>query len=699
MSRITGLAETGISRINYDGSNQKLCIAYSNSNIDIIYRNDIINIPDIKRDNMIGDKTIYAIYPYDKNFYLSTGLGIVVIDAGKYEVKDSWFIGNSGTKIKTTGFTTDGTFFYAATTEGLKKAAVSNPNLADYNNWQLLSGANGLTNGPIANVVSIQNKVIILKNDSLFVLNGSNWNLFYQDGWPVTSMNTAGNKILLCQRQNNGLSRVLSLNLDGTIANILLQQNGIANPQKAILYQNDFWIADSTAGLSHFNPVLVQRYQLNSPASVATGEIEFTNNGFYASAGEVSNAWTAQNNRNGFFYFKEGDWKNVNPTVNPALDSLPDFISLAIDKRDETIWAGSFGGGMAHKKTDNSIEIYKQNSPLRPDISNPGSYKVSGLAFDSENNLWIANYGAAQQLHTRKSDGSWKSFSVPFFLPGNRVAQVLIDENNFKWIVSPLGNGLICFDDNKTIDNTADDKWRLLTGGGGNGNLPSSDVLCVEKDKEGFIWVGTSNGIGVFQCAGEIFSNNGCDAIWPIVQQGSFADYLFKGEEVRSIATDGANRKWVATKKGAWLVSAEGEKMVYYFNEENSPLLSNDLRQIAIDGKTGEVFFATAKGICSFRSTATEGTLKNENILVFPNPVPPGFNGTIAIRGVANNAIVKITELNGRLVYQTRALGGQAVWDGRDYSGRKIESGVYLVLISDESRKENASTKIVFIAK
>ena len=111
------------------------------------------------------------------------------------------------------------------------------------------------------------------------------------------------------------------------------------------------------------------------------------------------------------------------------------------------------------------------------------------------------------------------------------------------------------------------------------------------------------------------------------------------------------------------------------------------------------MYFATQKGICSFRSTATEGGEKNEEVLVFPNPVPPGFAGTIAIRGLANNATVKITELDGRLVYQTKALGGQAVWDGRNYRGQKISSGVYLVLVSDDSRKERIATKIFFIQK
>jgi hypothetical protein len=165
------------------------------------------------------------------------------------------------------------------------------------------------------------------------------------------------------------------------------------------------------------------------------------------------------------------------------------------------------------------------------------------------------------------------------------------------------------------------------------------------------------------------------------------------------MAVDGADRKWVATRNGVFLVSATGEKVIYQFTETNSPLLSNDVRKIAIDGKTGEVYFATLKGICSFRSTATEGGETNENVLVFPNPVPPGFTGTIAIRGLVNNAVVKITELDGRLVYQTRALGGQAIWDGRNYKGQRISSGAYLVLVSDDGRKERTVAKIFFISQ
>jgi ligand-binding sensor domain-containing protein len=202
--------------------------------------------------------------------------------------------------------------------------------------------------------------------------------------------------------------------------------------------------------------------------------------------------------------------------------------------------------------------------------------------------------------------------------------------------------------------------------------------------------------MGVIQCPHEAFTAT-CDAVLPIAEQGGFANYLFKGEAVTAIAVDGADRKWIGTKNGVWLINAEGDKVLEHFTEDNSKLLSDDIKRIAINGITGEVFFATAKGISSFKGTATEGGEKTENFLVYPNPVPPGYGGMIAIKGLKQNSFVKITELNGRLVYQTKALGGQAVWNGKNYKGEPIASGVYIILVTDEGQVERNAGRIVFI--
>ncbi len=325
---------------------------------------------------------------------------------------------------------------------------------------------------------------------------------------------------------------------------------------------------------------------------------------------------------------------------------------------------------------------------------------MSGLDFDTNHNLWIANDGGnSNPLVVHQSNGNWTSIAVPLPIADNRISQILADDGNQLWIIASPVDGLICYNPGKSVDATSDDQWKGYHQGAGNGNLPDNHVLCLAKDKNGFIWVGTINGIGIIQCTTDVFDSRGCEAILPVVQFDNFAGYLFYNEQVQTITVDGANRKWVGTKNGVWLISADAQKIIHHFTEENSYLLSNDVKKIQVDPVTGEVFFATAKGICSFRGEATAGGETNSSVLVFPNPVPPGFNGTIGIKGLVNNAVVKITDLDGRLVYQTIALGGQATWDGRDYKGRPVATGVYLVLVSDESRQEKLVTKIVFIGK
>jgi hypothetical protein len=699
-SRMTGLSETGISAIAYDGAAEKLFIAYSNSNIDILSRKYIVNIPGIKQSTAPGNKSISRVYPYQGDYFLSTGLGVIIIDGDRNEVRDTWYPGTGGNPVPVHGFATDATHYYAATGEGLKRVPLNASDPANPSSWELVSGTGGLAPGPVQNVLQAGGRIFAEKNDTLFVLQGNSWNVFYEGGQPVINTSAGNGKLVVCERSAGGIGRITILNTDGSVYRLLNNTGAVSFPKDAILLGDQVWVADQFACLSRVLPSGVyENYTPNSPQAVAGGEMVFRDGSLYVTAGSVNDAWNYQYNGDGVFIFSEGQWKNINRYNHPALDSLLDFITIAPHPFDGSVWAGSFGGGLLHIKQGSGMEIFKQGF-IGETIGDPSSYRVSGLAFDKERNLWIANFGSSQPLRARKADGTWRSFSIPFPLFERAVSQLIIDQNNFKWMVSPLGNGLVVFDHGSSIDDASDDRWRLLRTGSGNGNLPSNGILCLALDKLGFIWVGTADGIAVFECPGDIFGTLTCDATWPVVPNGNFSGYLFKGQEVRSIAVDGANRKWVATRNGVFLVAPGGQKLEYRFTEDNSPLLSSDVRRIAIDGRTGEVFFATLKGICSFRSTATEGGEVTEDpITIFPNPVPPGFTGTIGIRGLKDQSIVKITELDGRLVYQARALGGQAVWDGRNYRGQKISSGVYLVLVIGENGKENAAGRIFFISK
>lgn len=697
-SKMNGLNDLDISSIGWDQETQQLVIAYSNSNLDVLKGSIVNNIGDIKRSTIAGNKRIASIFCRNGFAYLSTGLGIVLADLRKFEIKDTWFLGKNGAQVSVSSFTADATDFYAASEEGLKKAAIADPNLSNSNNWRLLTGANGLSTGAVQQVLNLNNKILVLKNDSLFLQNNGLFNFFYTDkDWPISNITVSGTSLAICQRKSSGASRVLLLNETGNIVQNLSKPGIISFPKNAIQDGSVIWIADLFGGLSKFENNAYEQYIPNGPLGVATGDLVFQSEHLFAAAGSVNDAWNYQYNRNGVYDYQLDNWDFKGYFNQPVLDSVLDFISLAIDPRDGAVWAGSYGGGLVRFK-EKQTTIYKQkNSSIQPALGDPNSYRVSGLAFDQAGNLWVANYGAAKNIQVRKNDSSWTSIRAPFSLIENALSQVLVDQDQQVWFISPKGNGILCYSPGNSIDATNDDRWKNYLAGSGNGNLPSNNVRCMALDKNGFIWVGTDKGIGIIQCSSNVFGT-GCEALLPVVQQDRFAGLLFQDEDVQTIAIDGANRKWVGTKNGLWLLSPEGDKIIYRFTQDNSPLLGNDVKKLAINPISGEIFIATTNGICSFRSTATEGANTQENVLVFPNPVPAGYNGTIAIRGLSNNALVKITELNGQLVYQTRALGGQAIWDGKQYTGNKAASGVYLVIVRDDSGKEKLVTKIVLLS-
>ena len=691
-SKMNGLSDVGVKTMEYETTSGKIVIAYKNNNIDVWKDDQVQNIPDIKLSTASGDKTINRIYINSQRAYLSTGLGIIVLDLDKNEVKDTWRIGANGSDVKTFAVTILGQYIYAATQEGLK-FALNSSNLADYRSWTLYTGST-FSAGACEQVLSASGKVYVNRNDSLFIGNNTGFNFFYSGASDILQADsTAGG--LLVSEIVNGKGRVRQVNASG-IPVKLFQPPSLSKPRQAVLVGAECWIADEDNGLTKSTGADGEKVFPNSPINVSFGEMKFIDGSIWAGAGKVSDAWNYTFNPNGVYRFSSEQWTGYNLYAYPKLDSLLDFITITGQPSTGSIYAGSFGGGLMEILENGRLVIYKQNTLLQPAIGDPTSYRIGGLATDRLNNVWISNYGAPQNLVVKKADGQWNRFTIPFFHPENAVAGITIDDYDQKWIISPKENGLFLFNSGNNIDNTGDDRWRYFRKGRGNGNLPSNNVFSVVKDKNGFIWVGTDNGIGIIQCVQDAVSNS-CEAVLPVVQQDNFAGYLFQGEEVHAMAVDGANRKWVGTNNGLWLINEEGDKIVYRFTVANSPLLDNEISSIAIDPSSGEVFAGTANGICSFRSTATEGGEMHTNVLVYPNPVPPGYGGSIAIKGLASNSQVKITEVDGRLVYQTRALGGQAIWDGRDYKGNKVSSGVYIVLITDEQNRETAAAKIFFI--
>jgi hypothetical protein len=232
------------------------------------------------------------------------------------------------------------------------------------------------------------------------------------------------------------------------------------------------------------------------------------------------------------------------------------------------------------------------------------------------------------------------------------------------------------------------------------GNLINNYVSELTLDQNGALWIGSNLGLRVLFNANSILSENPTDARAIIIEdQNGIPRELLKDEAVLDIEVDGNNRKWIATaSSGAFLFSPSGQETIFQFTKDNSPLPSNAVNDITIDEATGKVYFATDNGIVSFQGDRTSQPSENlENVFAFPNPVKPGFDGNVTIDGLTDRARIKITDIEGNLVFELVSQGGSVQWDTRSFSGNPVASGVYMLFISTEDNIETTVSKIMVI--
>ena len=706
ITKINGLSDIGISTINYSKEYHTLVIAYENANIDIIKNNSIINISDIKRASILGNKTINNIYFIGKYAYLSCGFGIVVLDIEKEEIHDTYYIGLNGSQVNVLSLVkNDQDTLFAATEKGIYLADANNPNLANFESWEKDKKID--TNGIYNTIAFLSGEVIVNKHkntaseDTLFRYKNGQWNRWVYEGA------TAINKI---QSTNNYLCVTYSyfVRLFGPDFNFLVQIYnyfpGNPYPLDAIVDQDQIaWIGDNYSGLVG-NDLVNQTFtkvELSGPLTAKAFSMSIAGNNLYVSPGGRDNSYVPLYNSGQIYHFDDSFWQN---SSGSDLGYIHDVVTIAIDPSDnKRIYAGSWGSGL--------IELYDgilqakygvSNSTLdHHSASDTSDIRVGGTAFDLEGNLWVVNSHNNNCL-SRKSGNNWTGYNISLANESD-LGQLMIDRYGQKWMLMRYSNlnpnSILIFTDSGTPDNPSDDKAKLLNSSAGSGGLAGSNVNALAEDKNGQVWVGTEKGICVFYSPENIFvPGQNFDAQQILVQQGSYTQYLLENEMVTAIAVDGANQKWIGTDRGGvFLFSPDGTKQIYHFTIDNSPLFSNRITALAINPKTGEVYIGTDKGIISFKSTATEGGETFSDVYAYPNPVKEGYTGYIAVKGLVENAEVKITDISGRLIYSTVALGGQAIWDGKSFDGRRAQTGVYLVFASNEEGSEKIVTKILII--
>lgn len=712
LSKVNGLSDLGVSDISLNHDQQILVVSYSNTNIDLLFDDlTIINIPDIKRKEILGNKTINSILNYEKYAYLSCGFGIVVLNLEKQEIKDTYYIGPDGSSLNVLAMTYNDTAFFAATENGIYWADIDDPNLAFYANWHKLQDV-PYPDG-FYNLIHYYNGRLMINyhdeevsEDDLLVLENGEWRPLETDNTALTySMRTSEDKLVVSYSY---FTKTYTADLEVELKIYSYGESSPA-PSDAILGTDiNYWIADRSKGLVKVWGGGFDR-QFIKPSGAPTADIfdMATGDGkLYVVPGGLSATWGNAWRSAKLYSLIDEHWTTLDKNNNPPLDTLRDFVAVTVDPlNSDHVYTGSWNRGMAEFNNSALTQIYNiDNSSLLPNmIEGYPAVKVGGIAFDSENNMWMTNSGAEKIVSVRRADGtpggSWEAYDLGSSTTGIDIRKIIVDSYDQKWMLprTTAANPLyiIVFDEN----NEPGKQIRGLKSGAGSGNLPGNNVYAIAEDLEGEIWVGTDEGVAVFYSPQNILTGEGnSDAQQILVNIDGYVQYLLETEIVKAIAVDGANRKWFGTERaGVFLLSADGTEQIHHFTEDNSPLFSNNITSLAINGETGEVFIGTAKGLISYKSDATDPVDTNDQVYAYPNPVRPGYNGPIAIKGLVRDAIVKITDIRGQVVYETRAEGGQAIWNGYDFNGRRANTGVYMVFISSDDGSETAVTKILFV--
>jgi Two component regulator propeller len=717
ITKVNALHDVDVSALGWSAAQGALVVGYGNGNLDLVYGSTSVNLSDIERSSIIGDKRIYHILCEGDLAYLSCGFGIVVMDMVRKEVKDTWFIFPNAAQQRVNAITFFQDSIYAATESGLFSAWKQDPNLAAFTNWHQRMDV-PQPNGFFSDVEAYTGRLFVnwtapppsvAETDTIYYWDGAWQRLNDAYGRNTYGMDVSpdGQRLVIGQafevrQYDASLNRIFQTY--GTEGQSLVV-NAVAGASSG-----GVWTATRTLGLAR-NDMDASMLVVapNGPENSGALKLDVHNDLLMVATGAVAGNWANLFSVQGIHFFEEGRWRTINKEDDPLMigvnqtgSAVIDHMAVVVDPDDKGhAYTGSWEEGVLEWRNGSVQTIWNATNSSLGTTGNPadGNVDVAGLDFDRDGNLWVSNANTQNVISVRKKDGTWKSFNPGTVLGGNELlSDITAMENGQKWLVRPRTSGIVVFTDGGTIDDTGDDQWKVLTTAENQGKLPTLDVFAIAEDQDGEVWVGTGKGIAVFYNPEAVFSDENFDCQQILIEQDGNVQILLETEVVSVVLVDGGNRKWLGTQSsGAFLVSPDGTEQILHFTKDNSPLPSNNITSIAIDGVTGEVYFATDQGIVSYRGDATEGAFEASCANVFPNPVRETYQGSVAITGLIADSDVRITDMAGNLVYRTVSNGGQAMWPTTDLSGQRVVSGVYLVLASDPSGTEHCNTKVMVV--
>lgn len=694
---IDGLSGETITSLYYSVVSNKTIVGYENGLMIVINEKDgsMLNIVDIISKQLPSNlKKINHFMEYNGIVYVSCDFGIVQFNLATMLFGDTYFIGDNGAEVSVTQTAVFNGFIYAATANGIRTADITNKNLVDFNQWsQIATGSWSSVETFNTELLAINSSEYIYRFNS-----GSNSFTGFSQLSQASNDMRATADYLIVTTLNNVYIYNAQLVLVRQISSSLIPVSNI-NFACATSIGDIIYIGTKENGIYSTTILTTSTFENTLPSGPSRNNVfalQTTSDLLWVVYGDYSGSYNPYPlDSYGISKYNEKGWLNI--PYEKVLDAKS-LVRVIINPNNENeVFIGSGYSGLLKVVNDVPTVLYNQNNSVLEDITFIPGYandvRINGGAFDKSGNLWVNNSLVQNGLKELKADGQWQSYSLASIIDkytGTSFGRLIVDKNSTKWWGTSF-EGLVGF-------NESNNKFKKITFGTDLGNLPSSDVRAIAIDNNNQLWIGTIKGLRVLSNVGSFLTEDQMTTKSIIILEEGVAQELLYEQFITDIAVDGANNKWIGTAdSGVFLVSPNGQETKYHFTITNSPLPSNTINDIDINSTTGEVFIATSKGMVSFKGTATKANEDLNNAYVYPNPVRPEFTGTVKIAGLLDKATVKITDIEGNLVYETTSEGGTIEWDTTAFGKYKVASGVYMIFISAQDGIETKVKKVMII--
>jgi hypothetical protein len=722
ITTIEGLSGETISTISYSEDFGLLVVGYETGLIEVVFDDgEILSVVDILEKESISPvlKKINHFNESEGLLYISTDYGISVYDLGQLQFGDTYFVGDGGSQILISQTAVFNGFIYVATSSnGLRKADLTNPNLIDFQQWTTIVSGSFMAIQKVGSKLYTvaQNKVLSeVVNDNLSAL-------FTYATLPEDVRSINSNLVVTLKEdvffydENFNQIQTASTN-----------EEFDTDFTSATISNDNIYIGTTSSGVLKTTPENSQIYDVilpDGPTSNAAFKIQTGNNELWVTYGQYNVSFNPNPLRSrGISILRDSEWKNI---PYDSLLTAKNLVDVAINPFNPSqVFISSFQNGILEINNDEATVVYNQdNSGLEslvlPNNPNFVSIRQTASKFDRTGLMWTLTSKADRALKSYDpATNQWQGYSFSELIPNARTgeqgfADLEVGNGGMKWI-SSFENGVIGYNtETQQISNVFSEEQ----------NMPSAQVRAIALDSRNQLWIGTRKGLRVLFNTSNFINDPNPSVNEIVILEDGIPTELLSNQFITDIKVDGSDNKWVGTlDSGIFYFSADGQETIYQFTTDNSPLPSNAISDISIDSESGEVYIATERGLVSFSSGGTKPQETLEEAYVYPNPVRPeydilGFddlnniNNGVKVSGLTENVNVKITDIEGNLVAEAQSRvnqrssrqnynfaidGGTGIWNGKNLRGNVVASGVYLFLISDLDSFETKVLKLLIV--